>query len=103
MKDLLRQISVALTILATIVVNVLANVLPINGQNTGAISDPLPGLFCSSRICIFHLGGNLHWFNCPCGISGITLPTGESSLAFHGLVDRAWGAGKHRLDLPVAL
>ena len=39
MKDILRQISVALTILATIVVNVLANALPINGQNTGAISD----------------------------------------------------------------
>jgi hypothetical protein len=39
MKDILRQISVALTILATIVVNVLADTLPINGLNTGAISD----------------------------------------------------------------
>jgi hypothetical protein len=39
MKDTLRQISVILTILATIVINVLANALPINGQNTGAISD----------------------------------------------------------------
>jgi len=39
MKDTLRQISVILTIIATIVVNVLANALPINGQNTGAISD----------------------------------------------------------------
>jgi hypothetical protein len=39
MKDKLRQISVILTILATIVVNGLANVLPINGQNTGEISD----------------------------------------------------------------
>ena len=39
MKDIVRQIFVALTILATIVVNVLANALPINGQNTGAISD----------------------------------------------------------------
>jgi hypothetical protein len=39
MKDLLRQISVVVTILATIVVNGLANALPINGQNTGAISD----------------------------------------------------------------
>lgn len=39
MKDRLRQISVVLTILATIVVNALANILPINGQNTGAISD----------------------------------------------------------------
>src|SRR4030042_814964 len=39
MKDTLRQISVTLTIFATIVVNVLANALPINGQNTGEISD----------------------------------------------------------------
>lgn len=39
MKDTLRQISVVLTIIATIVINVLANALPINGQNTGEISD----------------------------------------------------------------
>lgn len=39
MKDILRQISVIVTILATIVVNTLANALPINGQNTGQISD----------------------------------------------------------------
>jgi hypothetical protein len=39
MKDILRQISVVITILATIVVNALANALPINGQNTGEISD----------------------------------------------------------------
>lgn len=39
MKDTLRQISVILTIIATIVVNGLANALPLNGQNTGEISD----------------------------------------------------------------
>jgi hypothetical protein len=39
MKDIYRQISVIITTLATIVVNALANILPINGQNTGAISD----------------------------------------------------------------
>jgi hypothetical protein len=39
MKDILRQISVIVTILATIVINVLANALPINGLNTGQISD----------------------------------------------------------------
>jgi hypothetical protein len=39
MKDTLRQISVILTILATIGVNALANILPMNGQNTGEISD----------------------------------------------------------------
>ena len=39
MKDTLRQISVIVTILATIVINGLANALPINGLNTGQISD----------------------------------------------------------------
>ncbi len=39
MKDIQRQVAVILSILATIVVNGLANALPINGQNTGEISD----------------------------------------------------------------
>jgi hypothetical protein len=39
MKDLLRQISVILTVLVTLVVNILANALPLNGLNTGQISD----------------------------------------------------------------
>lgn len=39
MKDVTRQILVALTVLGTIVVNVLANALPLNGLNTGVISD----------------------------------------------------------------
>jgi benzodiazapine receptor len=39
MKDILRQIFVVLTILVTIVINGLANALPINGLNTGQISD----------------------------------------------------------------
>jgi len=39
MKDIIRQISVIITILATLVVNILANALPINGLNTGQISD----------------------------------------------------------------
>ncbi len=39
MKDILRQISVFLSIIATIVVNALANALPLNGLNTGEISN----------------------------------------------------------------
>jgi len=39
MKDTLRQIAVILTVIATIVVNGLANALPLNGQNTGEVSD----------------------------------------------------------------
>jgi hypothetical protein len=39
MKDIVRQTMVVLTILGTLVVNVLANALPINGLTTGEISD----------------------------------------------------------------
>ncbi len=39
MKDIARQIAVALTVIVTIVVNILANALPLNGLNTGEISD----------------------------------------------------------------
>jgi hypothetical protein len=39
MKDTTRQVAVILTVLATIVVNILANALPLNGLNTGEISD----------------------------------------------------------------
>jgi hypothetical protein len=39
MKDTLRQITVAITVLATIIINGLANALPLNGLNTGQISD----------------------------------------------------------------
>jgi hypothetical protein len=38
-KDRLRQIFVILAVVATITVNALANILPINGQGTGEISD----------------------------------------------------------------
>jgi hypothetical protein len=39
MKDILRQIAVVVTVIATLVVNGLANALPLNGLNTGQISD----------------------------------------------------------------
>jgi hypothetical protein len=39
MRDTLRQIIVFLTIVATIAINGLANALPLNGLNTGEISD----------------------------------------------------------------
>jgi len=39
MKDTFRQAAVVLTVLGTIVVNTLANALPLNGLNTGEISD----------------------------------------------------------------
>jgi hypothetical protein len=38
-RDTLRQIVTVIAVLATIVINALANILPFNGQETGAISD----------------------------------------------------------------
>ena len=45
MKNTLRQVIVVLTILVTIVINILADALPINGLNTGKISDSFNVLF----------------------------------------------------------
>ena len=39
MKDTLRQVLVALSVAATLVVNVLANALPFNGITTAQVSD----------------------------------------------------------------
>ncbi len=39
MKDKVRQIAVVLSVVGTIIVNTLANALPLNGLNTGEISD----------------------------------------------------------------
>ena len=39
MKNTLRQVVVSLTVLITIVINILADALPINRLNTGKISD----------------------------------------------------------------
>jgi len=38
-KNVLRQVINVLMVIATIVVNALANIIPFNGKNTGAISD----------------------------------------------------------------
>ena len=39
MKNTIRQIAVIVVTLATITINILANALPINGLNTGQVSD----------------------------------------------------------------
>ncbi len=39
MKDILRQIAVVVSVVLTLIVNILANALPLNGLNTGQISD----------------------------------------------------------------
>jgi hypothetical protein len=59
MKDKLRQISVVLTIVATIVVNVLADALPINGLGTGQISDTFKVYFVPAGY-VFSIWGLIY-------------------------------------------
>ncbi len=44
-KKLLLQLGNILSFVATVIVNALANILPIGGKNTGELSDAIPNLF----------------------------------------------------------
>src|SRR5512139_1923756 len=44
-KDTIRQYVNLLSVLLALIVNILASALPLNGQNTGAISDRFQVLF----------------------------------------------------------
>jgi hypothetical protein len=59
MKDTLRQISVIITILATITINILANALPLNGLNTGQISDSFQVYFVPAGY-VFSIWGLIY-------------------------------------------
>jgi hypothetical protein len=58
-KDLVRQIAVILTVIATIVVNTLANALPLNGLNTGEISDQFKVYFVPAGY-VFSIWGLIY-------------------------------------------
>jgi len=49
-KENFLKIFVAFTYLAMIVVNALSNILPINGNNTGQVSNSYPNLFAPSAL-----------------------------------------------------
>jgi translocator protein len=58
-KDTLRQISIAVAVVATIFVNGLANALPINGRQTGEISDMFPVYFVPAGY-VFSIWGLIY-------------------------------------------
>jgi hypothetical protein len=58
-KDIARQIYVAGSFLVTLVVNMLANTLPLNWQNTGQISDRFNGIFVPAGY-IFSIWGLIY-------------------------------------------
>jgi len=58
-KNVLRQISVVVAVVATIVLNVLANALPFNNTNTGVISDSFP-LYFTPAGYVFAIWGLIY-------------------------------------------
>ena len=60
MKDILRQFIVIVTILFTLVINILANALPLNGLNTGQISDRFQVYFVPAGY-VFAIWGVSTW------------------------------------------
>jgi translocator protein len=59
MKDTIRQIAVVLTVLGTLIVNYLAVALPLNGLNTGAISDQFKVYFVPAGY-VFSIWGIIY-------------------------------------------
>lgn len=53
----LNKSIVGVTFLIMVTVNALANILPINGVNTGQVSDSLISSPCRNHLC--YLGGHL--------------------------------------------
>lgn len=60
-KNLVRQLAVVLTTLATLTVNGLANALPLNGRQTGEISDSFNVLFVPAGY-VFSIWGLIYLF-----------------------------------------
>lgn len=59
MLDKIRQLSVIVTVIATLIINVLANLLPINGLNTGQISDQFQVYFVPAGY-VFSIWGIIY-------------------------------------------
>lgn len=58
-RDVTRQIAVIASFVMTVVVNALANILPINGRNTGQISDGFPNFFVPAGY-VFSIWGLIY-------------------------------------------
>jgi hypothetical protein len=97
MKDSLRQIAVILTIIATLVVNALAETLPINGITTGQISDSFHVYFVPAGY-VFSIWGLIYLGLIAFGIFQ-ALPSQRENprmratgwwIALGGLANSAW-------------
>jgi hypothetical protein len=60
----INRLFMILSLVVMLVLNVLANALPINGLTTGEISDRIPDLVCAGRVCVLDLGVDLPGADC---------------------------------------
>jgi hypothetical protein len=79
-KDTLRQLTNALSVLLALTVNILASTLPLNGQNTGEISDRFQVYFVPAGY-VFAIWGIIYIGNLPVSIG----TEGKSAAAKFGL------------------
>jgi hypothetical protein len=110
MRDTFRQAAVIITTLATLIVNSLANALPLNGLNTGQISDQFHVYFVPAGY-VFSIWGLIY-----IGLIAYTiyqaLPSQRENprlratgwwVAFAGLANSAWIFLWHYLLFPLTL
>ena len=110
MKDLYRQIAVITTIIATITINVLANALPINGLNTGEISNRFDVYFVPAGY-VFSIWGVIYLGLIAFAIFQALPSQRENSrlqatgwwIALGGLANMAWIFLWHYEQFPLTL
>jgi hypothetical protein len=110
MKDILRQTAVILTILITLVVNGLANALPLNGYNTGQISDQFKVYFVPAGY-VFAIWGVIYialiafavFQALPAQRHNPRLRAAGWWIVLGGLANSAWIFFWHYLQFPMTL
>lgn len=93
-KDLLIKLAVVISVIAMFVVNILANILPINGMTTGALSDAIPTYFTPAGY-VFSIWGLIYLGIVAYVISMFTNFTDEDRkiypwVIFSSLANTAW-------------
>lgn len=110
MKDGIRQVMVILSILITLVVNTLANALPLNGLNTGQISDRFQVYFVPAGY-VFSIWGLIYIGLIAYGVYQ-ALPTQRANprlraagwwIVLGGLANSAWIFLWHYEQFPLTL
>lgn len=110
MKDILRQAAVVLSIVITLTVNTLANTLPLNGLNTGDISDRFQVYFVPAGY-VFSIWGLIYIGLIAYGIYQ-ALPAQRENprlratgwwIALGGLANSAWIFLWHYEQFPLTL